>query len=379
MNDKSNGKHSRYRDLNLIKMKEYIMTKRLLVMAGGTGGHVFPGIAVAKHLQQQGWTIHWIGTADRMEADLVPKHGFDISFIDISGVRGNGIKRLCAAPFRILKSVLQARTVIQNFKPDVVLGMGGFASGPGGVAAWLQGIPVVLHEQNAAAGLTNRLLAKIAKRVLMAFPGAFSQGQLVGNPVREDVLALHQQTRMVKDKLTVLVVGGSLGAKVLNDTLPAALALLPQDKICVRHQVGKNNAAKINAAYHTAGVTAEFEVTDFIDDMAQAYQQADVVVCRAGALTVSEVAVAGLPAIFIPLPHAVDDHQTKNAQALVHAGGAVLMPQDQFNATDLAKLLQQWIDDESQLVAMSDAAKSAAILDATEQVATACSMLCKER
>jgi len=355
------------------------MTKRLLVMAGGTGGHVFPGIAVAKYLQQLGWTIHWIGTADRMEADLVPQHGFDISFIDISGVRGNGFKRLCAAPFRILKSVLQARKVLQDFKPDVVLGMGGFASGPGGVAAWLQGIPVVLHEQNAAAGLTNRLLAKIAKRVLMAFPGAFAHGQLVGNPVREDVLALHEQVRMKKGKLTVLVVGGSLGAKVLNDTLPAALALLPQDRICVRHQVGKNNTAKVSSAYQASGVTAEIEVADFIDDMAQAYAQADVVVCRAGALTVSEVAVAGLPAIFIPLPHAVDDHQTKNAQSLVQAGGAVLIPQSQFSAVDLAKLLQQWIDDEAHLVTMSNSAKSAAILDATEQVATACSALSEER
>ena len=360
-------------------MKDNMMTKRLLVMAGGTGGHVFPGIAVATYLQQQGWTIHWIGTADRMEADLVPQHGFDISFIDISGVRGNGFKRLCAAPFRILKSVLQARKVMQYFKPDVVLGMGGFASGPGGVAAWLQGIPVVLHEQNAAAGLTNRLLAKIAKRVLMAFPGAFAHGQLVGNPVREDVLALHEQVRMQKDKLTVLVVGGSLGAKILNDTLPAALALLPQEHICVRHQVGKNNAAKVISAYQAAGVTAEIEVTDFIDDMAQAYGQADVVVCRAGALTVSEVAVAGLPAIFIPLPHAVDDHQTKNAQSLVQAGGAVLIPQRQLNAVDLAKLLQQWIDDEAHLVTMSNAAKSAAILDATEQVAAACSALSEER
>lgn len=351
------------------------MTKRLLVMAGGTGGHVFPGIAVAEYLQQQGWTIHWIGTADRMEADLVPQHGFDISFIDISGVRGNGVKRLCGAPFRILKSVLQARKVINSFKPDVVLGMGGFASGPGGVAAWLQGIPVVLHEQNAAAGLTNRLLAKIAKRVLMAFPGAFEQGQLVGNPVRDDVLALHEQTKVCRDKLTILIVGGSLGAKVLNDTLPTAIAALPQDKICVRHQVGKNNTAGVKEAYKSAGVTADIEVTDFIDDMAHAYAQADAVVCRAGALTVSEVAVAGLPAIFIPLPHAVDDHQTKNAQSLVQAGGAILMPQSQFNAPDLATLLQQWIDDGEQLVVMSDAAKSAAILDATEQVANTCSAL----
>jgi UDP-N-acetylglucosamine--N-acetylmuramyl-(pentapeptide) pyrophosphoryl-undecaprenol N-acetylglucosamine transferase len=352
--------------------KEKIMTKRLLVMAGGTGGHVFPGIAVAKRLQQQGWIIHWIGTADRMEATLVPQHGFDISFIDISGVRGNGLKRLCAAPFRILKSVLQARKIIKKFQPDVVLGMGGFASGPGGIAAWMLGIPVVLHEQNAAAGLTNKLLAKIAKSVLMAFPGVFEQGQLVGNPVREDVLALHALPVERQAKLTVLVVGGSLGAKIINDTLPAALARLPQDKICVCHQVGKNNTKQVTQAYQTEGVTAEVEVVDFIDDISQAYAKADAVICRAGALTVSEVAVAGLPAIFIPLPHAVDDHQTKNAQSLVQAGGAVLIPQSAFNAEKIAELLQQWIDSEGKLEAMSNAAKSAAILNATEQVADAC-------
>ena len=357
------------------------MTKRLLVMAGGTGGHVFPGIAVAEHLQQAGWQIHWLGTADRMEANLVPQHGFDISFIDIAGVRGNGIKRLLAAPLRILKSILQARRVIRDFSPDVVLGMGGFASGPGGVAAWLQGVPLVLHEQNAAAGLTNRLLAKIANQVLMAFPGAFAQGKLVGNPVRADVLALHAQakSKAQADQLTLLVVGGSLGAKILNDTLPAALALLPSQHIRVIHQVGGGNSDVVRQAYEQAGVTADVTVCDFINDMAQAYAQADVIVCRAGALTVSEVAVAGLPALFVPLPHAVDDHQTKNAQALVQAGGALLIPQSQFNATSLAQQLQLWIDDPKPLTAMAAAARSAAILDATEQVADACQALSAER
>ncbi len=351
------------------------MNKRLLVMAGGTGGHVFPGIAVAKHLQQQGWEIHWIGTADRMEADLVPQHGFEISFIDIAGVRGNGIKRLCAAPFRILKSIRQARKIIQQFKPDVVLGMGGFASGPGGVAAWLSGIPVVLHEQNAAAGLTNRLLAKIAKKVLMAFPGAFPDGEVVGNPVREDVLALHSRTTEAKDKLAILIIGGSLGARVLNQTLPATIARLPQDKISVIHQVGKNNSAQVQQAYADAGISAELQVQDFICDMAQAYQNAEIIVCRAGALTVSEVAVAGLPAIFIPLPHAVDDHQTKNAGALVDRGAALLIPQSELNDAELALQLQTLLDSETKLTEMSAAAKAAAILDATEQVADACKAL----
>lgn len=351
------------------------MNKRLLVMAGGTGGHVFPGIAVAKYLQQQGWEIHWMGTADRMEADLVPQHGFEISFIDIAGVRGNGIKRLCAAPFRILKSICQARQIIRQFKPDVVLGMGGFASGPGGVAAWLSGIPVVLHEQNAAAGLTNRLLAKIAKKVLMAFPGAFSDGEVVGNPVREDVLALYPQGTEAKDKLAILIIGGSLGARVLNQTLPAAIARLPQDKICVTHQVGKNNCAQVQQAYTDAQVSAELQVQDFITDMAVAYQKADIIVCRAGALTVSEVAVAGLPAIFVPLPHAVDDHQTKNAGALVDRGAALLIPQSELTDSELALQLQVLLDSDTKLTEMSAAAKAAAILDATDRVADACKAL----
>lgn len=349
--------------------------KRLLVMAGGTGGHVFPGLAVAKALQQQGWQIHWIGTADRMEAQLVPQYDFDISFIDIAGVRGNGVKRLIAAPFRIAKSVLQARTIIRRFRPDVVLGMGGFASGPSGVAAWLSGVPVVLHEQNAAAGLTNRLLAKIAKTVLMAFPGAFAKGQLVGNPVRDDVLALHEQKYNLTGKMNILIIGGSLGASVLNKIVPAGLAELPQQQFSVIHQVGKGNQAAVQQAYIDANVTAELMVTDFIDDMAKAYGQADVIICRAGALTVSEVAVAGLPAIFVPLPHAVDDHQTKNAQALVNAGAARLLPQTELNADVIAEQLQAWLEDKKQLKHMSDAAKSAAMLDATTQVVNACKAL----
>lgn len=353
------------------------MSKRLLVMAGGTGGHVFPGIAVAKKLQAEGWEIHWIGTADRMEAELVPKYDFPISFIDIAGVRGNGLKRLCLAPFRIIKSILQARKIMNDFSPDVVLGMGGFASGPGGVAAWSKGVPVILHEQNAAAGLTNRLLAKIASRVLMAFPGAFEQGSLVGNPVREDVIALHNIEKEHNEKLSILIIGGSLGAKVLNDTLPAALTSLPQDAFSVYHQVGKGNKAKVTKAYEVADIQAEVTVSDFIDDMAQSYAQADVIVCRAGALTVSEVAVAGLPAIFVPLPHAVDDHQTKNAQALVDANAAVLMPQSTFTSASLSSQLKYWLDNPEELTKMSIAARSVAILDATEQVANACRTLAK--
>ena len=263
------------------------MSKTLLVMAGGTGGHVFPGLAVADRLKAQGWTIHWLGTADRMEAELVPAHGYPISFIDIQGVRGNGIKRLLAAPYRVIKSVLQARQVLKTIQPDVVLGMGGFASGPGGVAAWLSGIPLLLHEQNAAAGLTNKLLARIARRVLMAFPGAFAPNArtaVVGNPVRPEVVALPDpQLRSSSDPLRLLVVGGSLGARVLNEQVPPAVAAAGVP-IEVRHQCGKGNGEAVAASY--AGLGVEAEVSEFIKDMADAYAWADLVVCRAGALTV---------------------------------------------------------------------------------------------
>ena len=236
------------------------MSKTLLVMAGGTGGHVFPGLAVADRLKAQGWTIHWLGTADRMEAELVPAHGYPISFIDIQGVRGNGIKRLLVAPYRIVKSVLQARRVLKNIRPDVVLGMGGFASGPGGVAAWLSGIPLLLHEQNAAAGLTNKLLARLAKRVLMAFPGAFAPSArtaVVGNPVRPEVVALPDpQLRSSSEPLRLLIVGGSLGARVLNEQVPPAVAAAGVP-IEVRHQCGKGNRDVVAEAYAKQGVEAE--------------------------------------------------------------------------------------------------------------------------
>ncbi len=351
--------------------------KTLLVMAGGTGGHVFPGIAVAKALAEQGWQIHWLGTADRMEAQLVPKHGFAIDFIDIAGVRGNGVKRLLLAPFRIIKSIWQARQVLKQHSPDVVLGMGGFASGPGGIACWLQGIPLVLHEQNAAAGMTNRILAKFANRVLMAFPNTFADAELVGNPVRAEVVALSKLPILEpKSGLNVLVVGGSLGAKVLNETLPQAIAQLNPNSIAVRHQTGKGNSAAVNQAYEQLGVDlSQVSATDFIDDMAEAYQWADVVVCRAGALTVSELAVAGVAAIFVPLPHAVDDHQTKNALSLVAHQAGILMPQVDLTPAALAEQLNQFIQQPKALVDMATKARQLGITDATSRVAAICNEL----
>ncbi|WP_298721110.1 undecaprenyldiphospho-muramoylpentapeptide beta-N-acetylglucosaminyltransferase [uncultured Oceanisphaera sp.] len=346
-------------------------SKTLLVMAGGTGGHVFPGLAVADRLREQGWNIHWLGTAERMEAQLVPKHGYPLHTINIAGVRGNGLKRKLLAPVQILKAVWQARRVLRQVQPQVVLGMGGFAAGPGGVAARLAGIPLVLHEQNAAAGMTNRLLARIASRVLMAFPGAFAEGEntaVVGNPVRADVLALPVPAERIATEpqpLRLLVVGGSLGARILNQTVPEAVALAGNIK--VRHQTGKGNAEAVRQAYLALGIEAE--VSDFIDDMAAAYGAADLVVCRAGALTVSEVAAAGVGALFVPLPHAVDDHQTKNARTLSDSGAAVLLPQSELTPQGLAAQLKQLGDNRAQLLAMASRARSLAITDAAERVA----------
>ncbi|WP_429098790.1 undecaprenyldiphospho-muramoylpentapeptide beta-N-acetylglucosaminyltransferase [Aeromonas rivipollensis] len=352
------------------------MSKTLLVMAGGTGGHVFPGLAVADRLKAQGWTIHWLGTADRMEAELVPAHGYPISFIDIQGVRGNGIKRLLVAPYRIVKSVLQARRVLKNIRPDVVLGMGGFASGPGGVAAWLSGIPLLLHEQNAAAGLTNKLLARLAKRVLMAFPGAFAPSArtaVVGNPVRPEVVALpNPQLRSSSEPLRLLIVGGSLGARVLNEQVPPAVASAGVP-IEVRHQCGKGNRETVAQAYAEQGVEAE--VSEFIKDMADAYAWADLVVCRAGALTVSEVAAAGVAAIFVPLPHAVDDHQTRNALTLVDGGAAEFLPQSELTPASLAARLSWLAGRRETLLNMAQAARRVAIIDAAERVADECKRL----
>lgn len=354
-----------------ILVQDKLPAKTLLVMAGGTGGHVFPGLAVADRLRAEGWNIHWLGTAERMEAQLVPKHGYPLHTIAIAGVRGNGLKRKLLAPLQIFKAILQARRVLKQVQPQVVLGMGGFAAGPGGVAAWLAGIPLVLHEQNAAAGMTNKLLARLAKRVLMAFPGAFPSAcntEVVGNPVRPEVLALPapaQRIGMDPQPLRLLVVGGSLGARILNDLLPEAVSLA--GNIRVRHQTGKGNAEAVQSAYQQLGIQAE--VSDFIDDMAAAYGAADLVVCRAGALTVSEVAAAGVGALFVPLPHAVDDHQTKNARSLSDRGAALLMPQSGLSAKTLAEQLQHLSENRAQLLAMAEQSRALAITDAAQRVA----------
>ncbi|AVJ16258.1 undecaprenyldiphospho-muramoylpentapeptide beta-N-acetylglucosaminyltransferase [Serratia rhizosphaerae] len=341
--------------------------KRLMVMAGGTGGHVFPGLAVAHHLMAQGWQVRWLGTADRMEADLVPKHGIEIDFIRISGLRGKGVMAQLSAPLRIWRAVRQAKAIMRSYQPDVVLGMGGYVSGPGGLAAWQCGVPVVLHEQNGIAGLTNRWLARIATTVLQAFPGAFPKAAVVGNPVRTDVLALPLPAERLAGRegpVRVLVVGGSQGARVLNQTVPEVAARLG-DKITLWHQVGKGALDTVQREYARVGQT-QHKVAEFIDDMAAAYAWADVVVCRSGALTVSEIAAAGLPAIFVPFQHK-DRQQYWNARPLEEAGAAKIIEQPQFNADTVAELLASW--DRPTLLAMAEKARSVAITDATERVA----------
>ncbi|MDF7671223.1 undecaprenyldiphospho-muramoylpentapeptide beta-N-acetylglucosaminyltransferase [Orbaceae bacterium ESL0721] len=352
------------------------MTKKLLVMAGGTGGHVFPGVAVAHYLMKQGWQVRWLGTADRMEAQLVPNSGIDIDFIEISGLRGKGVKALLKAPFRIFKAVLQARKILKKYQPDVVLGMGGYVSGPGGIAAKSLGIPIVLHEQNGVAGLTNKWLAKIATAVLQAFPTAFPNADVVGNPVREDLLNLaHPKTRFNDHKgpLRILVMGGSQGAKVLNDVVPQLFKKLgnnsslagDQKYAVIWHQTGKNMLNSVLDAYKECDMTGS-QVTEFITDVAAAYEWADIVICRSGALTVSEIEVVGIGAIFVPFMHK-DRQQYWNAKSLADIGAAKIIEQPQFNVDSLYAFFSTL--DRETLTKMAEKAKSLSIENATERVA----------
>lgn len=348
---------------------------KILIMAGGTGGHIFPGLAVAAQLKEMGWEIVWLGTAERMEAQLVPKHGYPIQFINISGVRKNGLLRLLKAPLQIVKALMQAMKVIREEKPDLVLGMGGYASGPGGIAAWLCGVPLLLHEQNAAPGMTNRILARFAKKVLTAFPAVFGgiaaieqKVELVGNPVRSDLVAELPRAVNLDAPLNLLIIGGSLGARVLNEVVPKAVAELGFS-VNIWHQCGKGNDEAMQGSYPEL---PELKVAPFIDDMAEVYRWADLMICRAGALTVAEVAAAGMPAIFVPLPHAVDDHQTKNALWLVENGAAKLLPQRDFNSASLAGILSELNSDRAGLAKMGELARGLAMTDATARIAALC-------
>ncbi len=354
---------------------------RILIMAGGTGGHVFPALAVAQELRQRGAEVSWLGTRAGIEAELVPQAGIDIDYISITGLRGRGMLGWLLAPLRIVRALWQALTVLRRRQPQAVLGLGGFASGPGGLAAWISGKPLLIHEQNAVAGLTNRLLSHVAKQVMQAFPGTFTEAPWVstcGNPVRREIAAIaapEQRYAQHQGALRLLVVGGSLGAMALNEILPRALALLPvEQRPLVRHQSGRRHLEQVQKFYQVAGVEAE--LLPFIDDMAAAYDWADLVLCRAGALTVSELAAAGVAALLVPYPHAVDDHQTHNAGFLVETGAALLLPQHTMSAEMLAAILQRFCAEPAsgrkELGAMAQAARRLAQPEATATVAEAC-------
>lgn len=344
--------------------------KHVMIMAGGTGGHVFPGLAVAAELEKRQHKVSWMGTHSGIEARLVPAHGIPLRYIDIAGVRGKGLAGLLLAPWRIAHAFFQSLAILRQERPDCLLGMGGFVAGPGAIAGKCLGIPLVIHEQNAIAGTTNRLLARLANRVLQAFPGALSAaGKVltVGNPVRENLP--HKNDGDIGDRpLHLLVLGGSLGAKALNDVMPEVMRILVSS-VDIRHQAGNKQIDNVAADYRAM---PQVSVSAFIDDMADAYQWADLVLCRAGAMTVSEIAAVGLPAIFVPYPHAIDDHQTANANALVKAGAAIVIQQAQMIAADLAATIDRLNQDRVLLQEMAAKAAAAGIRDAASQVADNC-------
>jgi len=344
-------------------------TKRILIMAAGTGGHVYPALATAEILQKHDWKIEWLGTGRGIEARLVPEAGFQLNCIDVVGLRGKGKLSLLLAPWRLFKSLLQSVSVIRRFKPHCVLGMGGFVAGPGGLAAKLLGVPLILHEQNAIPGLTNRLLRPFANRSLQAFSGSFSDGQAitVGNPLRSNITA-HKSDH---DGLRVLILGGSLGALALNELVPIAMASLTEnERPEIWHQTGPKHHQVTQAGYDKAKVAGKVDA--YIDDMGLAYAWADLVICRAGALTVSELASAGMASILVPYPHAVDDHQTANATVLVNAGAAILLPQAQLSPTTLSQNIRALQSHPSTLNNMAAAALTCAAPKAAYTVAQHC-------
>ncbi|MGB5831259.1 MAG: undecaprenyldiphospho-muramoylpentapeptide beta-N-acetylglucosaminyltransferase [Thiohalocapsa sp.] len=358
------------------------MALSVAVMAGGTGGHVFPALAVAQLLRARGADVFWIGTRAGMEAKLVPAQGFEIEWIGIEGIRGKGIRQLLQAPWKLLSAVREAAAILRRRDPRVVIGMGGFVSGPGGLGARLQRRPLLIQEQNSVPGMTNQWLSRIAARVFEAFPGSFPPDRHAissGNPVRAEILALAPPAERLAGRsgtLRLLVIGGSLGAKVLNETVPKSIALLPVElRPQIRHQAGERSLSVAEGAYAEAGVDAE--VTPFITDMADAYGWADLVVCRSGALTVSELAAAGLPAIFVPFPHAVDDHQVGNARYLSNAGAARLIIQSDLTPERLAEALSELLSDSAKRMAMAEAAHANAKIDAAERIADACMELAR--
>jgi UDP-N-acetylglucosamine--N-acetylmuramyl-(pentapeptide) pyrophosphoryl-undecaprenol N-acetylglucosamine transferase len=349
----------------------------ILVMAGGTGGHVYPALAVAKAMQQQSREVVWLGTHRGLESRVVPANDIDMEWISVGGLRGKSSLTLVLAPFRLVWALAQSLLVMARLRPAAVLGMGGFVSGPGGLAAWLMRRPLVIHEQNAIAGLTNRLLARLARVVLQAFPGSFPaniKSETVGNPVRADIAALEDPATRFGSRqgpLRLLVLGGSQGALALNKIVPKALARLPQElRPMVRHQAGSLTIDAARNAYEQESI--DVELLPFIEDMADAYAWADLVVCRAGALTVAELSAAGLPAIFVPYPAAVDDHQTANARPMVDAGAAVIMAERELSDDSLAGLLSDWLSSRDELRIRASKARSLHAPDAVSRISNLC-------
>ncbi len=347
------------------------MGQRIVIMAGGTGGHIFPALAVAKYLQSEQWTVSWVGTEKGMESKVVPAEGIEIDWVSVAGIRGKGIMAKLNNGLMLVKSFWQVSKIFGNRKPDVVIGFGGYVAGPGGLVASLMKIPLVIHEQNRVPGTTNRLLVKRANKVLEAFPGSFSKDVnaiFSGNPLRTPFINLAKKEYWTADlgrDFRILVVGGSLWAKILNEIVPATVEKLDNSEI--KHQTGTASYASVAKKY--ADMSNKAQAIEFIDDMAAAYQWADMIICRAGAMTVSEVAAAGLPAIFIPLPHAIDDHQTANASYLTEAGGCISLPHSELNESTLLNAIEKV---KGSLKERSIDTKKKAKLDATEVVANQC-------
>jgi UDP-N-acetylglucosamine--N-acetylmuramyl-(pentapeptide) pyrophosphoryl-undecaprenol N-acetylglucosamine transferase len=354
-------------------------------MAGGTGGHIFPGLALAKYLADRNWTVQWLGSVGGMEQQLVTQHGFDIELLKIKGLRGNGLVGWLKAPYRLLNSVMQARKIIRSFAPQVVIGFGGFASGPGGFASFLLGKALFIHEQNAVAGLTNKLLSRLATNCFQAFPNTLNSrlaSETIGNPIRKAIRELPPKDAIDGSKIVnILVIGGSRGAQCLNQSLPSLFAEIASIKnIKVMHQCGKGNQEMTLKEYKESGLTDDNIVTvsEFIDDMASAYKNCDLVICRAGALTVSEIAAVGVAAIFVPYPFAVDDHQTLNANWLVNEEAAIIMRQENLSNVRDREAVVKLVCDAERLSTMAKNSRKSAYLNATEILGKACERLFQE-
>ena len=350
--------------------------RKVLVMAGGTGGHVFPALAIAEALRTQHIDVEWLGTRQGIESKLVPDHGFKLNYLNIGGIRGKSLLKKLLAPWQLCKAILQAIQILNLYQPDAVIGLGGFASGPGGIAAWLKKIPIFIHEQNAIPGFTNRILAYKASKLFESFPQTFApkfNPILTGNPIRTTLLTLPPPTIRFEQHigpLRILVMGGSLGAQALNEVVPNALHLLSQEKFEILHQTGRSGLTATQTEYQRLNLNAN--VVPFIDDMAKAYRWADLVICRAGALTVSELAVVGKAAILVPLPQAADDHQFYNAQYLARKNAAICIRQSELSPRRLTDEILRLGKNPAEILELAKRAKQQAQLSATDTIVAWC-------